>query len=1073
MDVTAWLTELGFEDYIESFSSNGVDHKILLELTNDDLKDLDVGRLADRKRLLKAIAQLTSNDKVIEHSTNAASRGERRHVTVLFADLAGFTALSTQFDPEELHNLLTRFYETVDPVIEKYGGTVDKHLGDGIMALFGAPIAHGDDPLRAVRTAFDIHQAMEMLSLEVNRELCVHIGIALGEVIAGGLGREGHKEYTVIGDSVNLASRLDGLANDKETMIDPSVYSAVQDHVHCHEVGPSNIKGFSQPINVWKASHLLETSEASKKTIFVGRRSELRQIDGVLQSCLEDKAGQIILIRGEAGIGKSRLLEEIENKSITLGLQPYKTLVLDFGVAKGQDAIAMLLNSLIHKTELTELLATDLQPFLRDLLGQDQLEKDIQLYKNLDNQQRQKGKERAISKVLQKRSSQGPIVLIIEDVHWIDQSTLDYLIHIATIITNAPIVLVMSTRIEGDPIGLTWRNSSIQSPSITLDIGPLRPQEVTEFSKGFETGHSTLFAKCVERAEGNPLFLEQLFKNVSEADDQAIPASIQSLILSRADRLPLQDKEALQAASVIGKRFDLESVQHLLSNEDYDAQTLIERQMIRPTGDEYLFSHALMQESIYLSLLKKNRHHLHIKAASYYDDKDKLLQAEHLGRAKHPMAAQAYLNAAVQLIQQYKFDPALPILEKGIDCATSNEDRFYLLKYQALALRELGQVQESVKTYKKSLPLAPFPAETARIWIEVATGLRIADLHNEALNALKRAKEQVDDTDELEIHASIHHMRGNIYFPMGRIDDCKNEHERSFKLAQKSGSSMLQANALSGIADAYYMSGKMASACHSFTECVDIAEHANLRTIASVNRPMIGFSRLYMLELPQALADAQRTIEEAKSIFFQRGELLGEVLSVFINFELADFNQATKHNKRALELSDQLGALRFEAQALMHEGRIAQALDDPARAMIALEKALNISEQIGHGFTGPRIMAAIAQCTTDEQQMCSALSEGHEMIKQGSVGHNPLYFYPMAIEVSLQHKKWDLIETYCAELERYTKAEPLAWSDLFIRLGRTFAQDDAKQKILHLGQLKDYLLDSNLNRIAKHLPLFQ
>lgn len=1046
MKVSDWLSEQGFADYIDEFEVNGVDEELLLELTNDDLKDLGVSRLADRKRILKAIAQLQLQQKHPAQKnwphqvSQASENGERRHVTVLFADLAGFTTLSAQLDPEDLHNLLNSLYETLDPVIEKYGGTVDKHLGDGVMALFGAPIAHGDDPLRALRTAFDIHSAMDRLSLQQDRELAVHIGVAMGEVIAGGLGREGHKEYTVIGDSVNLASRLDSLADKGETIIDPAVYSAVQDYVHCQDLGPTRIKGLSQAINLWKAKYFL-AGEGIRKTAFVGRSGELRQVETVLRTCLADRAGQLVLIRGEAGIGKTRLLEEIEKKSQRMGFSPYKALILDFGVSKGQDAIASLLHGFNKEGELAALFPPDQQPFLRDLLGQEQRPADTQIYQNLDNSQRQKGKELVLSQILQTKAEQCPRVLIVEDVHWADKATLDSLCHMVMAIRRLAVTLVMSSRIEGNPISASWcnrgqHNGTKSCASITLDLGPLKEQEVVEFSKAFATGQDAAFDKCVERAEGNPLFLEQLFRNAIEANDQSVPASIQSLILSRADRLAARDKQALQAASVIGQRFALEALQYLIDDLKYDGKALIDHQMIRPIGDHYLFCHALLQESIYLSLLKKHRTQFHLQAASYYQLQDKLLYAEHLGRADDPCAGQAYLAAANHLIQQYQFDKALPALDKGLSFATTAMDRYLLSKYKAQTLRELGDIQASITTFKQALALAPCPAEQAHLWTEIATGLRIADLYSEALDALATAAELLKDVDDLETRANIHHMRGNIYFPMGRIEECELEHQKSLRLAQESGSITLQADALSGMADADYMSGKMASAYQDFVHCVEAAEQAGLRNVAAVNRSMVGFSRFYLLELPQALADGQQAVRDAQSIFFQRAELLGETISAMVCFEQTDFDQAAKHIQQAYELSIVLGAPRFEAQALMYKARIAQALADGEQANELLQHAFSVSEQIGHGFAGPRIMAAIALATCDEAQMVQALRDGEKMIAGGSVGHNPLFFYPMAIEASLHWQRRDLLEYYCEQFRCYTAAEPLPWSDFFIDLGQ-------------------------------------
>ena len=246
MNVEAWLTELGLEQYAEAFAENGVDLSLLPELTNEDLKDLGVDRLVDRKTILKAIlvARKTilksisrlseSEDKPTgEPPEPTTIAGERRQVTVLFADIAGYTNLSSKLDAEETHALLNRYFEAVDSIVERYGGRVDKQIGDNVMAVFGAPIAHDDDPLRAVRAALDIHERMTTLSKDVDYQLQAHIGIASGQVVASGAGSDAHREYTVTGDSVNLASRLQDKAEPGETLISDALRRVVADGVDC------------------------------------------------------------------------------------------------------------------------------------------------------------------------------------------------------------------------------------------------------------------------------------------------------------------------------------------------------------------------------------------------------------------------------------------------------------------------------------------------------------------------------------------------------------------------------------------------------------------------------------------------------------------------------------------------------------------------------------------------------------------------------------------------------------------------------------------------------------------------
>ena len=244
MDVAAWLRDLGLEAYVEAFAENGVDAELLGELNNEDLKDIGIAKLADRKRLLNAIADLASCSPAHDaRPSQPATAGEHRQVTVLFADIAGFTRLTTELGAENIHSLLNRYFETVDSIVANYGGTVDKHIGDNVMAVFGAPIAHDDDPLRAVRAAFEIHRQVGQLHDSRGRKLEVHVGIASGQVVASGTGSDKHRQYTVTGDLVNLAARLQSRAEAGETLISNALFRAVAHEIDCESLGEVDVKG--------------------------------------------------------------------------------------------------------------------------------------------------------------------------------------------------------------------------------------------------------------------------------------------------------------------------------------------------------------------------------------------------------------------------------------------------------------------------------------------------------------------------------------------------------------------------------------------------------------------------------------------------------------------------------------------------------------------------------------------------------------------------------------------------------------------------------------------------------------
>ena len=251
MDIGAWLKELGLGQYASAFADNDIDFAVVVQLTDADLKELGISSLGHRKRLLAAIAEKGLAAPAGTVHTSTVSEGERRQVTILFADLCGFTALSQSLDPEEVRELVSRYTALVDGIVVGYGGTVDKHIGDAVMALFGAPRAHDDDPMRAARAAVDIHEALTQLSETVSRPLQAHVGIANGEVVAGTVDRADVHDYTVLGDSVNLAARLVAAAGPGQTLID-GVYRALSGRGACDALGEIDLKGLARSVPATK-----------------------------------------------------------------------------------------------------------------------------------------------------------------------------------------------------------------------------------------------------------------------------------------------------------------------------------------------------------------------------------------------------------------------------------------------------------------------------------------------------------------------------------------------------------------------------------------------------------------------------------------------------------------------------------------------------------------------------------------------------------------------------------------------------------------------------------------------------
>jgi class 3 adenylate cyclase/tetratricopeptide (TPR) repeat protein len=1053
MDIAEWLERSGLGQYGSAFAANDIDFEVLVHLTDADLKELGVSSLGHRKRFLAAIAELHAAPSQVAPAASVPE-GERRQVTILFADLCGFTALSQSLDPEEVHDLVGRYTALVDGIVVDYGGTVDKHIGDAVMALFGAPRAHDDDPVRAARAALDIHEALARLSETASRALQAHVGIASGEVVAGAVGRVGVHDYTVLGDSVNLAARLVAAAGPGETLIAEGVYRALSSRGICDNLGELRLKGLTAPVSVWRLRGVTSEPMSANRSVFVGRQAELDQFNGIVSACLARRSGHVIYVRGEAGIGKTRLVEEMRRLATAHGFTEHRALVLDFGVGKGQDPIRGLLWSLLgvpppadtkeRRRAAERLLAdgivgADASVFLHDLLALPLSGEWRALYDAMNNATRDRGKLALTSTLAANAGRTGPTLLIVEDLHWADRQILAHLAACALAMTDGAGLLVMTSRVEGDLLDAAWRAGCSGTPFATIDLGPLRREEAMNLAGGFIDATQRVALSCVERAAGNPLFLEQLLRNAEEGSGDAVPASIQSLVLARMDRLSPRDRRAFQAAAVIGQRFDLPLLRELAGMLDYVCDGLIGNALVLPEGGDFLFAHALIQEGAYSSLLRSRRRELHLQAAEWFADHDPTLHAQHLDRAEDDRAAKAYLNAASVQRGAFHAEAAMRLVDRGLEIARLDADRHALICLKGELQRDLGDVASSVATYRQAIAASQDDVALCQAQLGLADGLRVTEGLTEALTLLDEVQQAAERRDMVPELARLHHLRGNIFFPLGDIDGCREQHEMGLGYARRSGSPEAEARALGGLADAAYAQGKMRTAFAHFSRCVVLSREHGFGRIEVANRSMVGFSRIYLNEAPQAKEDGDAAARAAAMVGQPRAELLGETMGAFACYELGEFDLMTAYLERVMRLARQLGAQRFEAQGLEMQARVLLDTGSPAEAARTLREALAMCRDAGTQFCGPKVTSALSRAVEDPAERAALLAEGKEMLERGAVGHNHFWFYRDAIEALLSSDDATGALDYVAALENYARAEPLPWSDLFASRGRILA----------------------------------
>ena len=508
--------------------------------------------------------------------------------------------------------------------------------------------------------------------------------------------------------SVNLASRLQDVAQAGETWVSEAVQRAVGRMAICEPMVEIAIKGFAQPVRAGRLVGLRSELGEGESTPFVGRRSEVGQFTSILTSCRETGNGQTIYIRGDAGIGKTRLIAELKRLAEQQGFACHTGLVLDFGVAKGQDAIRSIVRSLLNiapgsgvkihdavaaRAVAEGLVGAETRIFLNDLLGVPQPPELAAIYDTMDNATRNDGKHLTVAGLIRATVAKRPVVIVVEDLHWASPLELRHLAALARAVNDIPALLVMTSRFDGDPINQSWRASAGNGALATIDLAPLRQAEAIELAAGFFDAGNRFALDCVERAGGNPLFLDQLLRSAQEAGAAEVPASVQSLVQARVDRLGQADRLALQAASVVGQRFAPDAVRHLINSPHYDFEQLLRNSLIRPEGDAFLFAHALVRDGVYSSLLTARRNELHRLAADWFHKHDPILRAEHLDRAEDTTAAEAYLHAAKAELHQFHFERAAALVKRGLEIVGDLATRYALTCLYGNILRELGETK--------------------------------------------------------------------------------------------------------------------------------------------------------------------------------------------------------------------------------------------------------------------------------------------------------------------------------------------------------------------------------------------
>jgi len=650
VDIAAWLQSLGMQQYEEAFRDNAIDAAVLPELTADDLKELGVNLVGHRRRLLAAIAALRSDDRpapaapadqAAPTSAEAAptSAAERRQLTVMICDLVGSTELATRLDPEDLREVIAAYHRAVADVVRSFDGFVAKYMGDGVLVYFGYPRAHEDDAERAVRAGLGVIDAVGRLDAK-SVKLQGRVGIATGLVVVGDLIGEGSaQEQSVVGEVPNLAARLQALAGPDATVIAATTRRLVGDLFEYRDLGAVEVKGFATPVPLWQVlrpsavASRFEALRGSTLTPLVGRDEE---IDLLLRLWAPAKAGdgQVVLVSGEPGIGKSRIVAELaEHLQSELHFRlryfcsPYyqDSALFPFIDQLGRAAGFASDDAAAARLEKLESLLTRAAPpdddvaLLADLLSLPASERHP--LPSLSPQRKKERTLEALIRQLEGLARNQPVLMVFEDAHWIDPTSRELLDLTVDRVRTLPVLLIVTFRPEFQP---PWTGQ----PQVTvLALNRLDRHDRTALIAEI-TGGGALPVEVVdqiaERTDGIPLFVEELTKSVLESGASlvGIPSTLHDSLMARLDRLSSVRRVA-QTGAAIGREFSYQLLRAVSRVPENELQAALARlvaselvfQRGMPPAAVYRFKHALVQDAAHHSLLRSVRQQLHAQIA--------------------------------------------------------------------------------------------------------------------------------------------------------------------------------------------------------------------------------------------------------------------------------------------------------------------------------------------------------------------------------------------------------------------------------------------------------------------------